>query len=79
MSITVSNDTYYHLSETCQLAGISRSTLLRWMKTGALEDTLQRDRRGWRLFSEQEVARVSEEARRVQSQWRPGRPTTTGM
>ena len=78
MSITVGNDTYYYLSEVCQLAGISRSTLLRWMKTGALEDTLLRDRRGWRLFSGQDVTRISEEAHRVQSPWRFSCPTTSG-
>ena len=47
------------------MAGISRSTLLRWFSDGVLEDLSYRDRRGWRLFSKDEVTRIKDEANRV--------------
>jgi len=34
MPITVSGKTYYKTSEAARLAGISRSTLIRWIESG---------------------------------------------
>jgi len=43
------------------MAGIGKSTLFRWIKEGIMEDTEHRDRRGWRLFTEDEINRVKME------------------
>ena len=65
MPIKIDNDTYYRTSEACQLAGISKATLFRWIKSGVLEDAVNRDRKGWRLFTENDVENIKSEATRV--------------
>jgi len=39
--------------------------LFRWLKEGVLEDVAHKDRRGWRLFTEDDVRRIKTEADRV--------------
>ena len=65
MAITINSQTYYRTSEACQRAGISRATLFRWIKEGILKDTMHRDRKGWRLFTENDISRIKYEATRV--------------
>jgi len=65
MPITINNETYYRTSEVCQIVGISRSTLLRWLSSGILEDVSARDRRGWRLFTETDIERIEDEANKI--------------
>lgn len=62
MTTTNRGPTYYRTSEACRIAGISRSTLLRWFKSGALRDVPRRDRRGWRLFTQTDIERIRYEA-----------------
>jgi excisionase family DNA binding protein len=57
--------TYYRTAEACKLAGISRSTLLRWFKNGTLKDMTRRDRRGWRLFTQADVEKIRSEAEKA--------------
>jgi excisionase family DNA binding protein len=66
----MSDETYraYRTKEMCKLAGISRSTYLRWVKTGVITDVKQWDRRGWRLFNPGDIARIREEVHRIASQ-----------
>ena len=48
------------MSSTVEVAreiGVSKNTLLRWIQEGYLSD-VQRDWRGWRLWSEEDVARA---------------------
>jgi DNA-binding transcriptional MerR regulator len=47
------------------MVGVSRSTLLRWLKQGVLKDASHRDRRGWRLFTQTDIQRIEAEANRV--------------
>ncbi len=61
----IDNKTYYQLTEACKMAGISRSTLLRWIDNGMVADAERRDRKGWRLFSEEEVKGLREYAQRT--------------
>jgi predicted site-specific integrase-resolvase len=61
----INEETYYTTIEICREAGISRSTLLRWLKNGAVNNVPHRDRRGWRVFSGAEVKRIKEEANRL--------------
>jgi predicted site-specific integrase-resolvase len=65
MPVKINGETYYRTSEACQAAGISRSTLVRWLKVGILDDVPHRDRRGWRLFMEADIKRMEEEAHKV--------------
>ena len=65
MAITINGQTYYRTSEACQRAGISKATLFRWVGVGILEDIVRRDRKGWRLFNENDINRIKSEATRV--------------
>jgi DNA-binding transcriptional MerR regulator len=53
----IDGKTYYGTSEVCSIVGISRPTLFRWLKRGIL-DKMYRDRRGWRLFSEENLSKI---------------------
>jgi len=64
MSVTIDQCKYYRTAEVCALAGIHKSTLFRWMGAGIVK-TPQRDRRGWRLFSENDLAQIQKEAFRI--------------
>jgi len=50
---------YYETTEVCEKVRISRPTLFRWLK-------LHRDRRGWRLFTEEDLNKIQAEARRIE-------------
>jgi len=65
MSIIVSNETYWRTMDVCKMAGISRATLLRWLKEGTFREPERRDRRGWRLFTQDEVNSLKMEANRI--------------
>jgi predicted site-specific integrase-resolvase len=65
MTISLDGKTYYRTAEACKLAGISRNTYFRWLREGLLADVGMRDRRGWRLFTEEDLLRVRGEANRV--------------
>jgi predicted site-specific integrase-resolvase len=65
MPVIINGEIYYRTLEVCRVAGIGRSTLLRWFNAGILNDVPLKDRRGWRLFSETDVKRIEEEANRV--------------
>ena len=49
--------TYFETSEVCATVGISRPTLFRWLKRGIL-DKMYRDRRGWRLFTKENLSKI---------------------
>ena len=66
MSILINSETYYRTGEVCQMVGISRATLLRWLRSGVLQDMSHRDRRGWRLFAEADVKRINNEANKIE-------------
>jgi len=65
MPIEINSLTYYRTSETCIKAGISRATLFRWLKAGVLEKSY-RDRRGWRLFTDDDLNKIQAEVNRVE-------------
>ena len=65
MATAINGQIYYRTSEACQRAGISKATLFRWLKAGILEDIMFRDRKGWRLFTQDDVNRIKSEATRV--------------
>lgn len=57
----MSSDDLY-IAQTAAAAGISKPTLLRWIKEGKVDDAQQRDRNGWRIFSPGEVAQIKARA-----------------
>ncbi len=65
MSVTVNGQTYYRTTEVCRLVGISRTTLFRWLKEGTFDEAQHRDRRGWRLFTEEEIDKLKTEANQI--------------
>jgi len=65
MVIRIDGETYYRTSEACQRAGISKATLFRWVKAGILEDVVRKDRKGWRLFTQDDINKIKSEASRV--------------
>ena len=75
MPVIVKGETYYRTSEVCAIVGVSRSTLLRWLRDGILRNVPHRDRRGWRLFAEANVSNLKAEADRIEtSQSSPDAP-----
>ena len=65
MPATVNGQTYYRTAEVCRMVGISRTTLFRWFKEGIFSEVEHRDRRGWRLFAENDLDRLKAEVNRV--------------
>ena len=65
MPVTINGQTYYRTTEACQMIGISRTTLLRWLKQKSLNIPEYRDRRKWRLFTENEIKELDQEANLV--------------
>ncbi len=64
MPIVINKKTYFRTAEVCKKTGISRATLLRWLKAGIIKNP-QRDRRGWRVFSESELASINKEINQI--------------
>jgi DNA-binding transcriptional MerR regulator len=64
MTIEINGKTYYRTAEVCAKAGISRATLFRWLKAGVLKRTF-RDRRGWRMFTENDLHLMRAEAEMI--------------
>lgn len=58
MPIRINGQIFYRTLEVCKKAGISRSTLLRRFEDGTMADTMDRDKNGWRLFSEADTEKV---------------------
>jgi len=65
MPVSINDRTFYRTSEVCQMACISRSTLLRWLRNADLDISDYRDRRSWRLFTIEDVKKLSREANRI--------------
>jgi excisionase family DNA binding protein len=65
MPIEADGQTYYTTSEACKKAGIGKSTFVRWVSAGIIEDVTHADRRGWRLFTEEDISRIKAEATRI--------------
>ena len=65
MPITINGQVYYRTAEVYRMIGISRNTLYRWLQLGVLGECELRDRRGWRLFTQEEVATLKAETTRI--------------
>jgi excisionase family DNA binding protein len=65
--IKINGRTYYRTSEVCVKTGLSRATLFRWLRAGVLRKC-HRDRRGWRLYTDDDLHRIRAEANRIESE-----------
>jgi DNA-binding transcriptional MerR regulator len=66
MPIALNGQKFYRTSEVCAKAGISRMTLLRWIRDGSFTDAEQRDWRGWRLFTDSDLTRLKDKVNYIQ-------------
>jgi predicted site-specific integrase-resolvase len=65
MPILIDSQKYYRTKEACLKAGISKATFHRWIKQGIISDSIIKDRRGWRLFSEADIKNIRMEAAKI--------------
>ena len=65
MAKAIGGKTYYRTAEACQIAGVSRSTFFRWLRQGSFQDVENFDRRGWRLFTEDDLQRLIAEVNQI--------------
>jgi DNA-binding transcriptional MerR regulator len=73
MPLNLSGKKFYRTSEACAKAGVSRMTLLRWVRDGSFPDVERRDWRGWRLFTDHDVARLKVKVNHIQKMGRRSR------
>lgn len=66
MPVKINGRTYYRTAEVCQIVGIGKSTLFRWIRQNIVSDAEYRDRKGWRLFAEDELRGLEAETKRIQ-------------
>jgi predicted site-specific integrase-resolvase len=64
MPVEIDGCIYYRTMEICSRANISRATFFRWLKSGILEKRFK-DRRGWGLYTEEDLERIRTEARKM--------------
>lgn len=50
---------FFTLAEVSQMAGVHRTTLLRWIAAGKVPDA-KRDRHGWRVFTQDQVETIKD-------------------
>lgn len=60
----MTDNTLYSTTDVAERAQISRDTLLRWLKSGKIEEP-DRNRNGWRVFTEAELEAVLRYANKV--------------
>jgi DNA-binding transcriptional MerR regulator len=65
MPVSINGERYFRTAEVQRMVGLSRNTLFRWTKEGVLGVSELRDRRGWRLFTHNNVETLKEEANRL--------------
>jgi transposase-like protein len=66
MPVKINGRIYYRTAEVCQMVGIGKSTLFRWIRQNIVEDAECRDRKGWRLFAENELLNLKSETNKIQ-------------
>ena len=54
----------YYIKEAAKRIGVHPLTLKRWFKEGKVKD-VPRDRRGWRVFSDEDIERIKKWANQI--------------
>jgi hypothetical protein len=65
MPVRINGKEFYRTAEACHMAATSKNTFLRWVRYGIFSDVELRDRRGWRLFSDDDLYRLKAEVNQV--------------
>jgi hypothetical protein len=65
MPTTIRGTTYFRTAEACGMAGISKNTFFRWLRSGMIEDVRTADRHGWRLFTDCDLTVLRDRALRA--------------
>jgi len=65
MSLVINGQKFFRTAEVQHMVGISRNTLFCWIKRGIIGQSELRDRRGWRLFTQDDVEALKTEASRT--------------
>ena len=65
MPVRINGKEFYRTDEACRMVGTSKNTFLRWVRDGVFPDVELRDRRGWRLFSNDDLNRLKAEVNRI--------------
>ena len=65
MPVKFNGQTYYRTAEVYRMVGLSRTTFFRWLREGIFKEPGRRDRRGWRLFTGDEIAAFKTEAHQI--------------
>jgi excisionase family DNA binding protein len=55
--VRVTTRRIYSTEEAAEKLGISKSTILRWLKQGRIEE-VRRDRNGWRVFTAADIETI---------------------
>jgi predicted site-specific integrase-resolvase len=63
--VEINGQIYYRTADVYRIVGISRTTLFRWLREGVIKEPVHRDRRGWRLFTQDEVDKLMAEVNRI--------------
>ena len=65
MPVIIDGQTYYRTAEVYRMLGIARNTLYRWLQKDILGEIEFRDSRGWRLFTRDEIDKLSAAINRI--------------
>ena len=68
MSREIQGKLYFETGEVCLKVGVSRQTLNRWLKSGFLP-SISRDRKGWRLFTQEDINIIEAESKRIRIEY----------
>jgi hypothetical protein len=79
LPVIINGQIYYRTAEACRMARISKNTFLRWVREGILADVELRDRRGWRLFSNDDLAKLKAEVHKVHKNHMAQKPDNTSL
>jgi hypothetical protein len=59
MPVKINGQKFYRTKEALELIGISRPTWFRWVRENVVDDVKHTDRRGWRLFTDDDINRLT--------------------
>jgi len=62
MPMKASGKSYHFVSEASQLSGVSRSTIYRWIHAGIITGGRLQNRKGWTLFTQEDIAELKAKA-----------------
>jgi len=65
MTVIIEGKRFYRTQEALTEIGISKATWFRWLRENKVADVKHKDRRGWRLFTEADIKRISEYANTI--------------